>query len=51
MTFQQLIGTMTGRFGKLPNPENAQVARKCAAEGIVLLARMFCGANSALRAS
>lgn len=37
MTFQQLIGTMTGRFGKLPNPENTQVARKCATEGIVLL--------------
>ena len=37
MTFQQLIGTMTGRFGKLPNPGNAQVARKCATEGIVLL--------------
>lgn len=37
MTFQQMIGAMTGKFGKLPNPENAGVARKCAADGIVLL--------------
>ena len=37
MNFKQLKGILTGDPGKLPYPEHAEVARKCAAEGIVLL--------------
>lgn len=37
MNIKQVKGILTGNPGKLPCPENKNLARKCAAEGIVLL--------------
>lgn len=37
MNFKQVKGILTGNPGKLPCPENADLVRKCAAEGMVLL--------------
>lgn len=37
MNFAQIKGIVTRNYGKLPNPENAELVRDCAADGIVLL--------------
>ena len=37
MNIRQIAGALTQHYGKLPNPENAALVRRAAAEGIVLL--------------
>lgn len=37
MNLRQVKGIITKKYGNLPHPENASVARACAADGIVLL--------------